>query len=55
MQVPAHIFREYDTRGLVDDEVTPELVHAIGRGFATLVARQLGGKEPSLAVGRDVR
>ncbi|HET9581314.1 MAG TPA: phosphomannomutase/phosphoglucomutase [Gemmatimonadota bacterium] len=55
MQVPAHIFREYDIRGLVDDEVTPELVRAIGRGFATLVARRLGKEGPRLAVGRDVR
>jgi phosphomannomutase/phosphoglucomutase len=55
MQVPAHIFREYDIRGLVDDEVTPELVHALGRGFATFVARRLGKDAPTLAVGRDVR
>ena len=30
MQVPAHIFREYDIRGLVDDEVTPELTPRVG-------------------------
>jgi phosphomannomutase/phosphoglucomutase len=55
MQVPAHIFREYDIRGLVDEEVTPELVHALGRGFATFVIRKLGKDAPTLAVGRDVR
>jgi phosphomannomutase/phosphoglucomutase len=55
MQVPAHIFREYDIRGLVDEEVTAELVHGLGRGFATFVARQLGRGAPTLAVGRDVR
>lgn len=55
MHVPAHIFREYDIRGLVDDEVTPGLVHALGRAFATFVARKLGKDAPILAVGRDVR
>jgi len=55
MQVPAHIFREYDIRGLVDDEVTAELVHGLGRGFATFVIRRLGRDAPTLAVGRDVR
>jgi phosphomannomutase/phosphoglucomutase len=55
MQVPAHIFREYDIRGLVDEEVTAELVYGLGRAFATFVARRLGKAAPTLAVGRDVR
>jgi phosphomannomutase/phosphoglucomutase len=55
MQVPQHIFREYDIRGLVEEEVTPELVHGLGRGFATFVIRKLGRDAPTLAVGRDVR
>ena len=55
MQVPAHIFREYDIRGVVDEEVTPELVHALGRAFVTFVIRKLGKDVPILTVGRDVR
>lgn len=55
MRVPDHIFREYDIRGLVDEEVTIELTRAIGRAFATFVGREGGTDAPSIAVGRDVR
>lgn len=55
MRVPGHIFREYDIRGLVDDEVTARLTRAIGRAFATFVGRELGVDSPVIAVGRDVR
>lgn len=55
MHVPAHIFREYDIRGLVDEEITPELVRGLGRAFATFVGRKLGVDAPALALGRDVR
>lgn len=55
MQVPAHIFREYDIRGLVDGEITSDLVRNLGRAFATFAIRQLGTGAPILAVGRDVR
>jgi len=30
MNVPRSIFRQYDIRGLVDTEVTPELARGIG-------------------------
>src|SRR3712207_7040714 len=33
MQVPAHVFREYDIRGIADRELSSELVTAIGAGF----------------------
>lgn len=55
MEAPAHIFREYDIRGLVEDDLKEETVQAIGRGFATLVARRQSNSAPVLAVGRDVR
>jgi phosphomannomutase/phosphoglucomutase len=55
MRVPAHIFREYDIRGLVDQDLAPEAVRAIGRGFATLLARKLGKSPLTVALGRDVR
>ena len=54
MKVPAVIFREYDIRGTVGNQLTPELAHAVGRAFATAVRRRLG-REPRLAVGRDNR
>lgn len=55
MQVPRHIFREYDVRGLVGEELTPDLARGLGRAFATFVARRTGDERPVLALGRDVR
>ncbi|HEV8149229.1 MAG TPA: phosphomannomutase/phosphoglucomutase [Gemmatimonadales bacterium] len=54
MSVSKTIFREYDVRGLVDRELTPELARALGRAYAT-VAWRVVGRAPVLAVGRDNR
>jgi phosphomannomutase / phosphoglucomutase len=54
MNVPRSIFRQYDIRGLVDTEVTPELARGIGRAFATTGWSRLG-RAPVFAVGRDNR
>jgi phosphomannomutase / phosphoglucomutase len=48
----AHIFREYDIRGLVDTDLTEEVVELLGRGLGTAVRRK-GGQ--SVAMGRDCR
>ncbi len=48
----SNIFREYDIRGVVDVDLTSDLVEKIGRGFGTHV-KSKGGK--SISVGRDVR
>jgi len=48
----AHIFREYDIRGLVDKDLTLEVVELLGRGLGTIIRRK-GGR--SIAVGRDCR
>ena len=37
--VPANIFRAYDIRGLVDEEITPDLAEQIGRAYGTLLRR----------------
>jgi len=54
MEVPADIFRQYDIRGLVDRELTPEVAHAVGRALATFARARLG-VDPRIAVGRDNR
>lgn len=54
MQVPAVVFRQYDIRGLVGDQLTPQLAHAVGRAFATWVRRRIG-RPARIAVGRDNR
>jgi phosphomannomutase/phosphoglucomutase len=50
MQVPAHVFREYDIRGVADRDLTDELARAIGRGLGTIL-----GAGKRIAVGRDCR
>jgi phosphomannomutase/phosphoglucomutase len=54
MNVPKTIFREYDVRGIVGKELTPDLAHALGRAFASAGFHTLG-RAPVLAVGRDNR
>ena len=54
MNVPKSIFRQYDVRGLVDTELTPDFARALGRAFAS-VAWERVGRAPVLAVGRDNR
>ena len=50
--IPAHIFREYDIRGLHETELTDEAAVAVGRAFATVLRRE-GARR--VALGRDVR
>ncbi len=50
--VPKEIFREYDIRGVVDRDLTEDVVHDIGRAYGTIVTTE-GGKE--VCCGRDGR
>lgn len=52
MEINPQIYREYDIRGVVDRDLTPEIVRRIGQGFGTYMARS--GRK-SLIVGRDGR
>lgn len=52
MKINPQIYREYDIRGVVDKDLTPEIVHCLGQGFGTHMVR-LG--KTSLVVGRDGR
>jgi phosphomannomutase len=45
------IVKSYDVRGLVDSELTPEVVHALGASFVDVVV----GAGNSLVVGHDMR
>ncbi|MFL5731969.1 MAG: phosphomannomutase/phosphoglucomutase, partial [Chloroflexia bacterium] len=58
--VPAHIFREYDIRGVVDKDLTEDVYYQIGRAYATFLYGQEGikpirGDRLRVAAGRDVR
>lgn len=52
MKVNPYIFREYDIRGKVGEDLTEEIVNLIGRAYGTLVKRK-GGKR--VICGRDGR
>ncbi len=46
------IFREYDIRGIADEDLTDDVVELIGRAYGTLMMRK---KYRLISVGRDVR
>src|SRR6187549_2976819 len=50
----AHIFREYDIRGVAERDLTNDVVERIGRGIAELLGKNVG-RAPRLALGRDCR
>ena len=54
MALPEHIFRQYDIRGLVANELTPDVAEGVGRAYATKAYQQLG-RTPRIAVGQDNR
>ncbi|HVY49892.1 MAG TPA: phosphomannomutase/phosphoglucomutase [Minicystis sp.] len=54
MDIPRHVFREYDLRGVADADLDDAFARALGRTFAATLARR--GDGPSrVAVGRDGR
>ena len=52
MQLPEHIFRAYDIRGIVGEDLTEEIVRRIGLGYGTLMRSE---QRKKIAVGHDVR
>ena len=54
MSAPEHIFRQYDIRGLVDTELTPDVCEGVGRAYSTMAHQHLG-RSPRVAVGQDNR
>jgi phosphomannomutase len=58
--VPAHIFREYDIRGIVDQDLNDDVYYQLGRAYGTFLYAQEGvtpvsGERMRVACGRDVR
>jgi phosphomannomutase/phosphoglucomutase len=52
MDINPNIFREYDVRGIVGRDLTPEVVETLGKGYGTYVARKGVG---AVSVGYDAR
>jgi phosphomannomutase/phosphoglucomutase len=57
--LPIHVFREYDIRGLVATELTPDFARTLGRALGTALHEKLGaapaGVRRTMVVGRDIR
>jgi phosphomannomutase/phosphoglucomutase len=52
-RVPAGIFRQYDVRGIVGRDLTPEVATALGLAYAAFLDKR--GIKGAVAVGRDNR
>lgn len=50
--IPKHVFRAYDVRGIVDEELTPDVFYAVGLATGTIAQRQ-GQKQ--FILGQDAR
>jgi len=50
-----HIFRQYDIRGIVGEDLDAGITEAVGRAFASIVRAHTGKATPKIAVGNDNR
>ena len=55
MTLAAHIFREYDIRGIVGHDLGPDVTEAVGRAYASLLRQQVRKQQPRVVLGRDNR
>ncbi|MCS7002334.1 MAG: phosphomannomutase/phosphoglucomutase [Dehalococcoidia bacterium] len=49
------MFREYDIRGIVDQDLTDPVLTELGRSFGTFTRQNVGKERPVVIVGHDVR
>jgi len=55
MKVSGTIFREYDIRGIVGDDLTVDVVRAVGRAYASRMREMTGSDALRITVGHDNR
>jgi len=55
MQIPRKVFKAYDIRGLVGEELTPLFAYDLGKAFATFLREEIAKEQPVVTVGRDMR
>jgi len=51
----SHIFRQYDIRGIVGEDLDPEVTEAVGRAFGSRVHLGSSSRSPTVVVGYDNR
>ena len=54
-KVSHHIFREYDVRGVVGEDLTADTAVQVGRAFGSQLRAELEAASPSVALGHDNR
>lgn len=54
-KVSQHIFREYDVRGVVGEDLTADTAVQIGRAYGSQLRALFEGSAPTVALGRDNR
>ncbi len=54
-RVSHHIFREYDVRGVVGEDLTPDVARQLGLAYGSQLRDDLGLVAPSVALGHDNR
>lgn len=55
MNIPAHIFKSYDIRGIVPEEINESNIYQMTQAVLFHIQSKLGKKNVSVAVGRDMR
>jgi phosphomannomutase/phosphoglucomutase len=55
MDIATHIFREYDIRGIVGQDLTPEVTLLVGKAYGSVLRQTLGDRQARVAVGQDNR
>jgi phosphomannomutase/phosphoglucomutase len=55
MPLAGHIFREYDIRGIVGEDLDADVAEGVGRAFGSHVRAETGLSSPRVAVGHDNR
>lgn len=55
MDVPGHIFREYDIRGIVGKDLGAGLARGVAVAYATAIRKLIPGRTPLVVTGHDNR
>ena len=55
VRIAPHIFRQYDIRGVVGEDLDAAVAEQVGRAYGTLLRESTGREDPGVVVGQDNR
>ena len=55
VRIAEHVFRQYDIRGVVGEDLDPGVAEAVGRAYGSELRARLAGPRPRVVVGEDNR